>query len=130
TAAVEACGDNSIELTGILIGVLQGAITTFPTPDGTYGEWQIINGPEGYEYDENQFSSSNTSISSINDPAAIFTPNLVGTYTLRWAIINENNTDCEHSVTDVDVTVYDLYTSTAEAVLDTCATNSFNLTAT
>ncbi|CAM4160613.1 T9SS type A sorting domain-containing protein [Gillisia limnaea] len=130
TAAVEACGDNSVELTGLLRGLLQGNVSVLPTTDGTYGEWQVKNGPDGYVYDVNQFSTANTSISAINDPAAIFSPDLVGEYTLRWAIVNENNTQCEHTVTDVTITIYDLYTSTASAVLDTCETNSFNLTAT
>ncbi|MDT0647518.1 LamG-like jellyroll fold domain-containing protein [Zunongwangia sp. F260] len=123
TATVEACGINNISLEGTMVGQLHGAVTAYPTPDGTYGEWQVISSPTNYSYSTDHFSD-------LTDPSAVFTPNSVGDYILRWAIINENNTGCEHTMTNVTVTLYDSYTSTATAALDTCENNSYNLNAT
>ena len=63
------------------------------TPTVGIGAWSVVSGP----------STNSSQISSLSDPAAIFTPDGgAGIYTLRWTITND---DCTPSTSDVVITV-------------------------
>src|SRR5690606_23134480 len=84
-AAPIACGTNSFELSTTVTGSKQGPITEYPTADGYIGYWEVVESPDGYVYDVTQWSGG------ITNPSAVFTPNIVGPYSLRWVLELEDN---------------------------------------
>ena len=56
-ATSEPCESNSATINAVVQGAKQGNITSFPTDDNYFGEWEAT-GPDGYIMDESHFSPS------------------------------------------------------------------------
>lgn len=101
TAISGDCGDNKIQLSGVITGAYQGEISEFPEDDESTVAWEVVSGPSGYTFSEDQFSNTDSSIPAINDPQAIFTPGVAGEYTIRWKITQDPDSPCETTYEDL-----------------------------
>src|SRR5690606_24237933 len=79
--------------------------------------------PEKYTYSESHFSGG------ITNPTSVFTPNIFGTYTLKWVLELEEGkvSECENEFQETTFTIYDRYISNATASLEACGTSSIVL---
>lgn len=92
TATKGECGSNSIILSAAVTGVNQGEITTYPTVDGYTGHWEMT-GPADYTYSPEHITNDDTAIDAINDPNAVFTPDVYGSYTFNWILTPQIKND-------------------------------------
>ncbi|MFT5266460.1 MAG: hypothetical protein ACI8YQ_005225 [Polaribacter sp.] len=82
-ASAVGCGTNSVPLNAFVVGGKQGAITSYPTPDGYLGEWSI-QPTVGFVLSNPDQSAT---IDPKNNPKAIFTAANIGDYTFKWILI-------------------------------------------
>ncbi|TDD75178.1 immunoglobulin domain-containing protein [Flavobacterium caseinilyticum] len=82
-ASAVGCGTNSVPLSAAVVGGKQGAITSYPTPDGYVGEWSI-QGPVGFVLSN---PDQSVNIDPKNNPKAIFTAANIGDYTINWVLV-------------------------------------------
>src|SRR5690606_2115881 len=108
-----SCTTNSLNLTATTTGTNGGAIT-FPTADNTNGVWEVLDSPEGYVFDGAHFPNG------VSNPSAVFTPGMLGEYTLNWTLTNEDlEAECIPPAS-VSFKLFDQYTLTADADAGSC----------
>ncbi|APG60217.1 LamG-like jellyroll fold domain-containing protein [Christiangramia salexigens] len=91
-----SCGSTTVRLNATVFAQYQNTtITSYPTLDGYYGEWEII-GPEGTDPSDFTLTKQDPSIpgDAINDPNIIFEAPNIGDYTFTWRLL-ENAMDEE-----------------------------------
>ena len=127
TAKIGSCGDLSAHLNAEVVGGAQGNITTFPTADGYTAKWTVVNAPTGFVASDSYFSTTSTTLAAINDPQAVFTPNIQGAYTLRYGLTPTTkddsgnlieNTGCPPTYIDVPFDIKDCTTLDFDGVDD------------
>lgn len=101
TAISGDCGDDKIQLNGVITGAVQGEISDFPEDDESTVAWEVVSGPSGYTFSEDHFTNSDPSTPAINNPQAIFTPGVPGEYTIRWKITQDPDSPCETTYEDL-----------------------------
>ncbi|SFN41475.1 Ig-like domain-containing protein [Salegentibacter flavus] len=112
TADIGTCGDNSVQLTGVISGAFQGVITEFPDEDESTVAWEVLESPETYTFAEEHFTPS------INDPNAIFDPGMGGNFTLQYTITPDEDSPCEPTQTPVQFEILDCTTLDFDGVDD------------
>ncbi|MGY5849907.1 Ig-like domain-containing protein [Salegentibacter sp. F14] len=112
TANAGSCGNKDIQLKGEVLNGLSEEVTEFPTRDNFTASWEILSAPTDYSFSTTHFTNEDSTTPAINDPNAVFSPGISGSFTLRWVL--ERNADddlvnesCPPIYTDVDVLIED-----------------------
>ncbi|MFD1095119.1 Ig-like domain-containing protein [Salegentibacter chungangensis] len=118
TAIEDDCGDDKIQLNGVITGAYQGEVTEFPEDDESTASWELVSGPAGYTYSPSHFTNDDPSIEPINDPNAVFTPGVPGQYVVRWKITQDPDSPCEVTYDDLTFGVLDCTTLDFDGIDD------------
>jgi len=88
TADYGSCGTFDAQLTATVLNGRNEPVTSYPTPDGYIGRWNIEGGATLVDSDPSD------GIDAVNDPNAILSTDATGTYTVSWILepkeVNEN----------------------------------------
>ncbi|MFD2516525.1 Ig-like domain-containing protein [Salinimicrobium flavum] len=112
TAVSGSCGSNNVQLNGEIVNSTSTLVTEFPTRDDYSARWEVVTGPTGYTFSEAHFTNGDSTTPAVNDPHAVFSPGMFGSYTLRWALNRSADDDltnetCPPIYTDVTIDIND-----------------------
>ncbi|SOC78708.1 Por secretion system C-terminal sorting domain-containing protein [Salinimicrobium sediminis] len=112
SAVAGSCGSNNVQLNGEIVNSTSTLVTEFPTRDDYSARWEVVTGPTGYTFSEAHFTNGDSTTPAVNDPQAIFSPGMFGSYTLRWALNRSADDDltnetCPPIYTDVTIDIND-----------------------